>query len=41
MLSIHVRKFYELLSTSPKHLDGDAELRRFFGSKVVNILFIL
>jgi len=31
-----VQRFRELLSTSLKHLDGDTELRRFFGSKVVH-----
>ncbi|KAF8318209.1 DUF654-domain-containing protein, partial [Clavulina sp. PMI_390] len=37
VVSSAVTKFRELLATSPKHLDGDAELRRFFGSKVVRI----
>ena len=27
-----------LLSVDPKNLDADAELRRFFGSKVVSIM---
>jgi hypothetical protein len=30
-----------LLSVDPKNLDADAELRRFFGSKVVGRLFAL
>jgi hypothetical protein len=28
-----------LLSIDPKNLDADAELRRFFGSKVVSLLY--
>ena len=31
--------FRNLLSVDPKNLDADAELRRFFGSKVVSSLF--
>jgi hypothetical protein len=29
--------FRNLLSVDPKNLDSDAELRRFFGSKVVSM----
>ncbi|KAG8855858.1 hypothetical protein FRB96_006680 [Tulasnella sp. 330] len=29
-------ELWQLLSVTPSYLDGDAELRRFFGSKVVN-----
>jgi len=31
-----VMAFRSLLSVDPKNLDADAELRRFFGSKVVS-----
>jgi hypothetical protein len=31
--------FRQLLSVDPKNLDADAELRRFFGSKVVSSLY--
>ncbi|KAF9651043.1 DUF654-domain-containing protein [Thelephora ganbajun] len=29
------KRFVALLSTSPQHLDGDLEMRKFFGSKIV------
>lgn len=32
-----VMNFRGLLSVEPKNLDADAELRRFFGSKVVSL----
>jgi hypothetical protein len=34
-----VMAFRNLLSVEPKNLDADAELRRFFGSKVVRTCY--